>query len=105
MARRVDNTMLVSVAGDLDASNSCQFARYVERQLIDCEHLTVDLSATEFIGTAGYSALCNVDMTCARMGVPWSVVAGANALRVLRICDPQGVLPVAYLPEPAAATV
>jgi hypothetical protein len=60
----------------------------------------VDLRGLDFFGTAGFSALHRINVVCSGAGVPWVLLAGRAAYRVLRICDPDHTLPTASsLPE------
>ena len=54
----------------------------------------LDLSVIEFFGAAGFAALHNVNVICARYGVSWVLVAGPQLRRFLRICDPDNQLPL-----------
>jgi anti-anti-sigma factor len=89
-----DSTVLVTVRGEVDATNSRTLARYVERQLAGTSRLVLDLSVIDFFGAAGFAALHNVNVICARYGVSWVLVAGAQLRRFLRICDPDNLLPL-----------
>jgi len=66
--------------------------------------LIIDLSGLDFFGTDGFSALHRVSVCCARAGVGWAVVPSKAVSRVLRIGDPQGLLPAARTVEAAMAT-
>jgi hypothetical protein len=60
----------------------------------------VDLRSLNFFGTAGFSALHRINVVCSGAGVPWVLVSGRAADRVLRICDPDKTLPTTNsLPE------
>jgi anti-anti-sigma factor len=87
------STVLVSVEGEVDASNAGHLADYVERQAAGCARLVVDLSALEFFGTPGFSALYNIKLTCSRHGVDWVVIVGNASRRLFGICDQSRVLP------------
>jgi anti-anti-sigma factor len=89
------STVLVTVEGDVDATNGRYLARYVEAQVADATRLVLDLKPVDFFGTAGFAALHNVNVVCSRSGVDWVLLVGQHARRLLRICDPDGVLPLA----------
>jgi anti-anti-sigma factor len=91
-----DATVLVTVRGEVDATNSRILAGYVERQTANSKRLVLDLTAIEFFGTAGFAALHSVNVFCARYGVSWVLIVGPQLRRFLRICDPASVLPVNY---------
>jgi anti-anti-sigma factor len=89
-----DATVLVTARGEVDATNGRSLAGYVERQIAGSTRLTLDLTAVEFFGTAGFAALHNINVTCARYGVSWVLVAGSQLRRFLRIFDPENLLPL-----------
>jgi anti-anti-sigma factor len=89
-----DRTVLVTVTGDVDATNSRSLAGYVERQIAGSSRLVLDLRVIDFFGTSGFAALHNINVICARYGVSWVLAAGPQARRFLRICDPDGALPI-----------
>jgi anti-anti-sigma factor len=97
-----DNTVLVTVRGEVDATNNRALARYVERQVAGSARLVLDLSVIKFFGAAGFAALHNVNVICARYGVSWVLIAGPQLRRFLKICDPDGLLP---LEDPAVDRV
>ena len=86
-------TVLVTVRGEVDATNSRSLARYVERQITGSCRLVLDLTVVDFFGTAGFAALHNVNVICARYAVSWELVVGPQLLRFLKICDPDDMLP------------
>jgi anti-anti-sigma factor len=88
-------SVLVTVHGEIDAVNAMALARYVERRVAGARTLVVDLQTVEFFGASGFAALTNIGVTCARARVRWSLLAGPHVRRVLRVCDPDGELPVA----------
>ena len=89
-----DATVLVTVRGEVDATNSRAFAGYVERQIAGSSRLVLDLTGIDFFGTAGFAALHNINVICARYGGPWVLVVGPQVRRFLGICDPDNLLPV-----------
>jgi anti-anti-sigma factor len=89
-----DSTVLVTVRGEVDATNSRELAGYVERQVSEATRLVLDLTEIEFFGTAGFAALHNVNVVCARYGVSWVLVVGPPLRRLLSICDPDNLLPL-----------
>src|SRR5262245_62692380 len=89
-----DTTVLVAVRGEVDATNSRELAGYVERQIAGTARLVLDLTHIDFFGTAGFAALHNVNVICARYGVEWVLVVEPQLRRLLTICDPDGLLPI-----------
>ena len=89
-----DTTVLVAVRGEVDATNSRELAGYVERQIAESARLVFDLTHVDFFGTAGFAALHNINVICARYSVPWVLLVGPQLRRFLRICDPDSLLPL-----------
>jgi anti-anti-sigma factor len=89
------STVLITVEGDVDATNSCVLAGYVERQFAGSTRLVLDLKPVDFFGTAGFAALHHVNVICSQHGVDWVVLVGRQVHRLLQICDPDGSLPLA----------
>jgi anti-anti-sigma factor len=89
------STVLITVHGEIDANNGMALARYVEKRLAGARKVIVDLQTVEFFAAAGFAALSNINVVCARSGVRWSLLTGTHVRRLLTICDPQRELPVA----------
>ena len=88
------STVLITVEGDVDASNSREMARFVERHVAASTRLVLDLRLVDFFGTAGFAALHNVNVICSQCGRPWVLRADRQMRRLLAICDPDGTLPL-----------
>lgn len=103
----IGSTMvLVTVDGELDAANALALSGFVEAYLESTRQLIVDLRALEFFGTQGFSTLHRINVMCSRHEVDWVLISGSEVDRLLRICDPDGGLPVtATLDEAIAAAV
>jgi anti-anti-sigma factor len=86
---------VISVDGDIDASNADALTEYTLGHVTGYHGMVLDLRSLDFFGAEGFSALHRISVNCARVGTGWAVVPGAAAFRVLRICDPQGSLPLA----------
>ncbi|MCW2557293.1 MAG: anti-sigma-factor antagonist [Mycobacterium sp.] len=86
---------IVTVDGDVDATNHRDLGRYVVRHLQPTTQLLLDLRAVNFFGAQGFSALYYISVRCARLDVDWAVVGGYDVARLLRILDPRNVLPLA----------
>jgi anti-anti-sigma factor len=105
-SRRLRSSVaVISVHGDIDASNGDTLTEYTVGHLMRCRGLILDLRGLDFFGTEGFSALHRVSVCCARAGIGWAMVPGEAVCRVLRIGDPQGLLPAASTVEAAMATV
>ena len=87
-------TVVVTVEGEVDATNNRALARYVESQVAGSTRLELDLRLVDFFGTAGFAALHNVDVICSRYQVSWTLRAGRQLRRLLGLCDPDGSLPL-----------
>jgi anti-anti-sigma factor len=83
-ARIAANLVVISVRGEVDASNGIALAGYVERHAAIAGTLVLDLSTVEFFGTAGLTALRRIDLCCDR--IRWQLVASAPVRRLLRVC-------------------
>lgn len=88
-------TVLVAVSGDVDAATGPALYESIDRELRDYRQLVLDLSQVQFFGTAGYSILHRMQAHCSRSAIDWVVVAGSEVQRLLRLCDPEGILPTA----------
>lgn len=99
------NMVLVTVDGELDATNAADLAKYIQRVIDGRRGLIVDLRGLEFFGTAGFSTLHHVNVTSSRRDVKWVVLPGRLVNRVLEICDPERGLPVASTLERAMAAL
>jgi anti-anti-sigma factor len=105
-SRRLRSSVVVIRAhGGIDASNADTLTEYTSGHLVRCRGLILDLRDLDFFGTEGFSALHRVSVCCARAGTGWAVVSGAAVSRVLRIGDPQGLLPAGSTLEAAMAIV
>jgi anti-anti-sigma factor len=91
--RRASGTV-ITVDGELDAANSDQLASYVARNVRHTRRVILDLRGLEFIGTAGFSALHRINVACSGAQVHWAMAPSAAVSRLLRVCDPDGTLPV-----------
>jgi anti-anti-sigma factor len=93
-ARRSRAGTVITVDGELDAANADQLAAYVQRSIMRSKRVILDLRGLEFIGTEGFSALHRINVACSRNQVRWAMVSSPALSRLLRVCDPDGTLPV-----------
>jgi anti-anti-sigma factor len=84
----------ITVDGELDAANADQLAAYVQHSVSRFKRVILDLRGLEFIGTAGFSALHRINVVCSGAQVHWAMVPSPAVSRLLRLCDPDGTLPV-----------
>lgn len=89
-----DTVGIITVQGELDASNALAFADHVDECAATGTHLVLDLSLLDFFGTAGFSALHTINVRCANASARWALVSGDAVARLLRVCDPDHTLPV-----------
>jgi anti-anti-sigma factor len=83
-ATTATDPVVVSVRGEIDASNGPALAGYVERHAGTAATLVLDLSGVAFFGTAGLTALRRIDLCCDRIG--WLLIPSAAVRRTLRAC-------------------
>lgn len=96
--RDAPSTITVTVEGEIDASNSRELAGYVQRHIEGAEHVVLDLRLVDFLATAGFAALHNINVICCGSDATWELQAGRQVRRLLAICDPEGVLPLEKAP-------
>ena len=96
---------VISAHGHIDASNADTLTEYTLGHLMRCRGVILDLRDLDFFGTEGFSALHRVSVCCADPGIGWAVVPSEAVSRVLRIGDPQGLLPAAGTVEAAMAII
>jgi anti-anti-sigma factor len=96
---------VVSAYGDIDMTNAHTFTEYSLANLGRSQGLILDLTRLEFFGAAGFSELHRISVSCARAGIGWAFVPGAAVSVVLRVCDPDGMLPAVNTVSAALASV
>ena len=89
-----DGRVLIGVRGDVDATNRHALGRFVAGHARVSKQLILDLTGVDFFGSQGFTALYYVSVQCARRDVDWMIAGGRTVLRILRICDPDGELPL-----------
>lgn len=83
----------VTVAGEVDAANAKEFAMAVCAALPSTGSVVLDLTALDFIAVDGIAALHAINAHQARAGIAWHVEPSRAVLRVLALCDPEGLIP------------
>lgn len=96
---------VISARGDIDASNADILTEYTLGHLRGCSGLIIDLRGLDFFGTEGFSVLHRISVCCAHPGIGWSVVPSEAVARMLRIGDPESLLPTARTVEAAMAII
>lgn len=91
---RSREALVLSVRGEVDASNSGRLADYVERHAAVSSALVVDTTALDFFGAPAIAALHRVNRCTGINGAQWRLVAGPALRRVMRACGTTG-LPLA----------
>lgn len=98
----------VEALGEVDAANAKSFSDQVCAAISAMDdavgEVTVDLSGVRFFAVDACTALHAVNAHLMRVDRVWSVVPGPAVSRVLGLCDPASVIPVAdseELAEPA----
>ncbi|MCV7419211.1 STAS domain-containing protein [Mycobacterium yunnanensis] len=82
----LEPAVVVSILGEVDASNAGRLAGYLERHVAIATALVVDATAVDFFGAPAMAALHGVDRCCAALGIRWRLVPGPAVRRVLRVC-------------------
>ncbi|OBF11561.1 STAS domain-containing protein [Mycobacterium sp. 852002-10029_SCH5224772] len=93
-ARRGPVGTLITVDGELDAANADQLVAYVQQNVNRSRRVILDLRGLKFVGTAGFSALHRINVMCSAAQVSWAMAPSPAVARLLRVCDPDGTLPV-----------
>jgi anti-anti-sigma factor len=85
-AARSSGSLVLSIRGEVDASNAAQLVAYVERHVAIAGTLVVDTSAVDFFGPPALAALHRIDLCCSGGDVHWRLVVGPALRRVMRVC-------------------
>jgi anti-anti-sigma factor len=81
------DAVIITAAGEIDASNASELAGYVERHATVATRLYLDLREVTFFGTAGVAALRRIQHQFDGSGAYWRLLAGPAVRKVLRICN------------------
>lgn len=84
---------VVSITGELDASNVEQVGRQVRGVITGERQALLDLSGLDFLSVDGLRLLWALGDVCAEAGVHWTVVASHPVRRLLTVADPDGKVP------------
>jgi anti-anti-sigma factor len=94
MKAKTDTGLTVmSISGDIDASNADDVSHHVRELASACGALIVDLAEVDFIALDGLHALIALNIQCARTGTTWALVASHAVNRLLRVGDHDTLLP------------
>ena len=84
---------VISISGEIDASNVDDVSRHASKLASDCGALIVDLAEVDFIALGGLRALFALNMQCARTGTTLALIASDAVNRLLRWGDRDQLLP------------
>ena len=87
----------MSVSGEIDSVDAAEFAATVRDAAGRRGGLILDLTQVDFMAVDGVSALHAINAHLLRNGVEWCIVASPSVIRVLELCDPEGLIPVARI--------
>ncbi|MCT7657291.1 STAS domain-containing protein [Mycobacterium deserti] len=103
--RGTSKQVTIRARGEVDASNAKQFADAVCHAAAGDNRITVDLSDVGFMALDGVAALHAVNARMMHADSSWYVVPSDAVSRVLRLCDPEGLIPVAPTTRPTLRLV
>ncbi len=84
---------VISIGGEIDASNVDDVSRRASELVSDRGALIVDLAEVDFIALDGLHALFALNMQCARTGITWALIASQAVNLLLRVGDHDKILP------------
>ena len=84
---------VMSISGEIDASNADELSHRVSELASDCGALIVDLAEVDFIAIDGLRALIALYIQCVRTDTTWALIASHAVNRLLRVGDHDKVLP------------
>ena len=84
---------VISISGEIDASNADELSHHVSELASDCGALIVDLAEVDFIALDGLHALIALNDQCARTGTTWALIASHAVNRLLRVGDRDSYFP------------
>jgi anti-anti-sigma factor len=76
---------VISISGEIDASNVSELSHHVREVASDCGALIVDLAEVDFIALDGLRALFALNNQCARTGTTLALIASHAVNRLLRV--------------------
>jgi anti-anti-sigma factor len=84
---------VITISGEIDASNVDELSRHARGAVPDGGSLIVDLAAIDFIAVDGLRALLALNIECARTGTTWALISSRAANRSIRVGDHDKLLP------------
>lgn len=98
-------TAVISVSGELDASNATELTDCGIRHTRPSGQLVLDLSAVDFFSAGCFACLHTLNVRCAGENIDWVLIPSRAVSRVLGICDPARALPVSTSLPAALSTL
>jgi anti-anti-sigma factor len=86
--------IVVTVTGEIDASNAGRFANTIRYLTTAGRPLALDLSALDFLGVQGFRGLFRLNEACHRINLRWAIVDGPAVRILTRIADRDHALPM-----------
>ncbi|WP_135453176.1 STAS domain-containing protein [Mycobacterium sp. DL99] len=86
-------TAVISVHGELDASNAAELTECGIRNSRPSGQLVLDMTEVEFFGAGCFACLHTLNVRCAGENIDWVLIPSTAVSRVLGICDPACALP------------
>lgn len=87
-------TAVISVHGELDASNAAELTEWGIRHSRPSGQLVLDLGSVPFFGACCFACLHTLNVRFAGENIDWTLIPSPAVSRVLGICDPVKALPV-----------
>ena len=95
LCRARGTEVTIAVSGEVDAVNAKEFAHVVREAVGERTGVVLDLTGVPFMAFDGVSALYAISAHLLREGAAWCVVPSPAVSRVLDLCDPEGLIPLA----------
>ncbi|GAC1405403.1 MAG: hypothetical protein NVS4B6_16480 [Mycobacterium sp.] len=84
---------VLTVSGELDASNADRFAECVDDLVVQGTPLIIDICALKFLGVQSFRTLADVGRACSDSGTRWALVIGPSLAHIFEVFDPDRALP------------
>ena len=78
---------VITVSGDIDASNTRVLLDYTLGKLLLCRRMILDLTAVGFLATDGYWSLKTLESRCVLADTEFTLLPGTRAGRTLQVCE------------------
>lgn len=101
---RAENMLVVTVGGEIDTSTAGRLAEEIAHARTgDEDSMVLDLTAVDFLDSAGLAALVELASLCHKAGQPFTLVATSRAvLNPLRLTGLDQIFTIAAkVPEPS----